>query len=150
MEHREHYDRDDEHNRRDERTLERIEEDLDKIVDFLKPRLTFIKISFGGTMAQGPVKLTVGQKTTASVLGFDQNGAPFTIDFNANPVTWTDDNQAVASDAPTPPTDTITGVAAGVANITATCGGFNDTEQVTVAAAAPVLSSVKIDFTTPA
>lgn len=143
---REHYDREG----HEDRILEHIEEDLDEIVGFLKPRLAFIKIAFGGTMAQGPVKLTVGQKTTATVLGFDQNGAPFTIDFTANPVTWTDDNEAVASDAPTPPTDTITGVSAGVANITATCAGFNDTEQVTVSAVVPVLSSIKIDFSTPA
>jgi hypothetical protein len=152
MEHREHFDRE----QQEEHTLEHIEEDLDEIVGFLKPRLSFIKVGFvstqirGGIMATGPVKLTVGQKTTATVLGFDQTGAPFTIDFNANPVTFTDDNQAVASDAPTPPTDTITGVSAGVANITATCGGFNDTEQVTVSAVVPVLSSIKIDFSQPA
>jgi hypothetical protein len=136
--------------KRQERTEEEIERDLDRIVGFLKPRLAFIKISFGGNMAQGPVKLNVGQKTTASVLGFDQNGAPFAIDFTANPVTWADDNQAAASDAPAGATDVLTGVAAGVSNLTATCGGFTDTEQATVSAVVPVLSSIKIDFSGPA
>jgi hypothetical protein len=130
--------------------LKRIEEDLDEIVTLLKPRLSFIKIAFGGNMAQGPVKLTVGQKTTASVLGFDQNGAPFAIDFNANPVAWTDDNETSVQDStPTAPTDVLTALAAGVANIGATCGGFTDTEQATVSAVVPVLSSIKIDFSTP-
>lgn len=150
---REHFDREQEELellRKQERTAERIEADLDKLVGFLKPRLTFIKIAFGGHMSQGPVTLTVGQKTTGTVLGFDQNGAPFTIDFTANPVTWADDTETVLSDAPTPPTDTFTALAAGVANVTATCGGFTDTEQATVVAAAPVLSSIKIDFSTPA
>ena len=98
-------------------------------------------------MPVGPATLTVGDKKTVSVLGFDQNGAPFTIDFAANPVTFTDDNQSAVSDTPgSNVTDPIIAVAPGVANIGATCAGFSDTESVTVVAAAPVLSSIKISI----
>lgn len=100
-------------------------------------------------MALGPVTLNIGQSTTASVQGFDQNGAPFAIDFAANPVTYTIDNSAIASSTPNNDagqTDTVVGLTAGVANLTATCAGFNDTESVTVVAAAPVLSSIKLSF----
>lgn len=156
MEHREHYDRDDEHNRRDERTLEHIEEDLDEIVGFLKPRPTFIKIKFGGNMAFGPVTLVVGQKTTASVVVFDQNGVDMTAkyDFVKNPITWTLDNLSFDSQSVTGPdsanSDAITSLAAGTANLTATTGGLpSDIEQVINQAAPQVPTSVKISFTTP-
>ena len=96
-------------------------------------------------MPVGPVTLNVGDKKTVSVLGFDQNGAPFAIDFTANPVTFTDDNPSAVQDTPgSTVTDPITALAAGVANLGATCAGFSDTESVTVVAAAPVLSSIKI------
>lgn len=137
--------------KRIERTDERIEKDLDKIVGFLKPRLSFIKIAFGGVMPVGPATIPVGGQLVASVLGFDQNGAPIAIDFTANPVTFTDDNQAVASDTPgSTVSDPITGVSAGVANIGATCAGFSDSEAVTVVAVAPVLSSIKVSLDAPA
>ena len=100
---------------------------------------------------QGPVTLTVGQKTTATVLGFDQNGAPFAIDFNANPVTWAIDNSTLDSSTPQPDSsDVIASLAAGVANLSATCAGLSDSEVVTNVAQAPTLSSIKIDFSTPA
>lgn len=100
---------------------------------------------------QGPVTLTVGQKTTATVLGFDQNGAPFPIDFTANPVTWTIDNTTFDSSTPQPDqSDVIASLAAGVANLSASCAGFSDSEVVTNVAVAPKLSSIKIDFSTPA
>lgn len=98
-------------------------------------------------MPVGPATLTVGQSKTATVLGFDQNGAPFAIDFTANPVTWTDDNEAAVQDtAGSTVTDPITALAAGVANLGATCAGFSDTEVVTVLAVAPKLSSIKISI----
>ena len=97
-------------------------------------------------MPVGPATLNVGDKKTATVLGFDQNGAPFAIDFTANPVTWTDDNEAAVQDAPTGTSDGLTAVAPGVANLGATCAGFSDTEAVTVVAAAPKLSSIKISI----
>lgn len=97
-------------------------------------------------MPVGPATLNVGDKRTLSVQGFDQNGAPIAIDFTANPVTWTDDNQAaVAEDAPGSTTaDAVTAAAAGVSNFTAACAGFTDTEALTVLAVVPVLSSIKI------
>ena len=98
-------------------------------------------------MPVGPATLTVGDKKTLSVLGFDQNGAPFAIDFTANPVTFTDDNQAALADTPgSTVTDPVTAIAVGVANVGATCAGFSDTEVVTVVAAAPLLSSIKVSI----
>lgn len=116
-----------------------------KILDRLTARLSYIKIAIGGIMPVGPATLIVGDKKTLSVLGFDQNGAPFAIDFTANPVTFTDDNQAVLADtAGSTVTDPVTAVAPGVANVGATCAGFTDTEAITVVAAAPKLSSIKV------
>lgn len=117
-----------------------------KILERLTPKLRFIKIAHGGNM-QGPFTVAIGGKVVCRVLGFDQNGAPFPIDFNANPVTWAIDNAAVATSTPEtdPSIDDVVGVSAGVANLTATCGGFSDTETATVPAATPVLSSIKID-----
>lgn len=110
-------------------------------------RLAFIKIAIGGKMPVGPATLTVGDKKTATVLGFDQNGSPFAIDFTANPVTWSDDNEGSVADAPAADgSDPLTAVSAGVANLTASCAGFTDTETVTVLAAAPVLSSIKVSI----
>jgi hypothetical protein len=122
------------------------------------PKLTFIKIAFSrgeNIMAEGPVTLTVGQKTVASIDGFDQNGAIF-----AGPIptpSWAIDNitmDSIAPDPTTPANEDITSLAAGVANLTATVTSaegrvLTDTETVTNVAAAPVLSSIKINFTTP-
>ena len=119
---------------------------LRTIAEDLKPRLAFIKIAIGGIMPVGPATLAVGDKKIATVLGFDQNGAAMAIDFTANPVTWADDNEAAVQDAPAPDQDPLTAVAPGVANLTATCAGFTDTETVTVLAAAPKLSSIKISI----
>lgn len=114
------------------------------------PKLSSIKIQFGGfTMPVGPITLTVGQSATATVQGFDQNSAPLAIDFT-DPnfaVAWTVDNAGIASSTPNPDqSSAVVGVSAGVANLTATCAGFSDTETVTVVAQAPILSSVKISF----
>ena len=132
---------------KDETLLKEDSEFLKELSGQLQPKLSFIKLAIGGEMPVGPATLTVGDKKTVSVLGFDQNGAPFEIDFTANPVTFTDDNSSVVQDTPgSNVTDPITAVAAGVANIGATCAGFTDTEAVTVVAAAPRLSSVKISI----
>lgn len=119
---------------------------LREIARDLRPVLSFIKIAIGGIMPVGPVTLNVGDKKVATVLGFDQNGAPFAIDFSANPVEWVDDNEAAVQDAPTADQDALTAIAPGVANITATCAGLTDSETVTVVAQAPVLSSIKISI----
>jgi len=98
-------------------------------------------------MPLGPANLTVGDKKVATVQGFDQNGAPFAIDFTANPVTWSNDNQSAVQDAPASDgSDALTAAAAGVSNLSATCAGFSDTETVTVVAQTPVLSSIKISI----
>ena len=103
----------------------------------------------------GPVTLTsVGQIVTASVLGFDQFGNPWT-----NPLpsyTLTSDDTAEAIVELDPATGTVTSVANGVANITATLttaegASLSDTEAVTVAIPVvppptPVLSSIKVAF----
>jgi hypothetical protein len=118
-----------------------------KILDRLSPRLSYIKLAIGGIMPVGPATLTVGDKKTLSVLGFDQNGAPFAIDFTANPVTYVDDNQAALQDMQgSTVTDPVTALAPGVANVTATCAGFSDQEAYTVVAQAPKLSSIKISI----
>jgi hypothetical protein len=154
---REHFDREQEEIellRKQEKTDERIEEDLDKIVGFLKPRPTFIKIKFGGNMP-GPVTLIVGQKTTASVAVFDQNGVDITASYNftANPITWSEDVTTFDTQSATGPdstnTDVITSIAAGTTNLTALTGGLTDVEQVINQAAAPVPTSIKINFSAP-
>ncbi len=105
-------------------------------------------------MSQGPVTLTVGQKTKATVLGFDQNGAPFAG--TIPPITYTIDNSTLDSSTPDGANgDDIVSLGAGTANLTAsltTAEGvaLQDTETITNVAQAPVLSSVKIDFSTPA
>lgn len=128
---------------RDEREL------LTEIRNELAPKLSFIKIAFGGSMP-GPVTLTVGQSVTATVQGFDQNGAPFAIDFTANPVVWSIDDATLDSSTPqADQSDLLMSLAAGTANLTATCAGLTDTEQVINVAAPPKLSSIKINFGTP-
>ena len=146
--------------KREKRQLDRIEakenallaeEDMilelsHQILDHLKPKLSYIKLAIGGKMPIGPQTLNVGDKKTLSVLGFDQFGQPFSIDFTQNPVTFTDDNEAVLQDTPgSTVTDPVTALSAGTANVTATCAGFGDTETYTVIDP-PRLSSIKISL----
>lgn len=134
---------------------------LREIRDELKPKhapyLAFIKIAFrrNGIMAEGPVTLTIGQTTVASIDAFDQNGAPFTGTVPA-PV-WSIDNStfdSIAADATNSANEDVTSLAVGVANLTATVttaagAVLTDTESVTNVAQAPVLSSIKINFAAP-
>lgn len=145
------------------------EEDLileaeDEILARTKPRLVCIKIKFrrpsktklGETiMAEGPLTITVGQSTKATVDGFDQNGAPWTGAIP--PVTYSIDNSTLDSSTPESDnfTDDIVSLAAGTANLTASLTtvegkALTDTETITNVAQAPVLSSIKINFSTPA
>jgi hypothetical protein len=118
--------------------------------------LSFIKIAFstGGSMALGPVLMNVGQKTKATVKGFDQNGAPFSG--TIPPATYAIDNAAFDSSTPDGTNgDDLVSLSAGVANLTASLTSaeglaLTDTETVTNSAVVPVLSSIKIDFSTPA
>ena len=122
------------------------------------PILSSIQIRFQeNTMAAvaGPVTLTTaGQQVTASVLGFDQLGNPFTGTMPTATLSSSDTAQAVVTFDPT--TGLTTAVANGTANITAsltTAEGLalTDTETVTVAIPVvppptPVLSSIKVAF----
>jgi hypothetical protein len=120
------------------------------------PQLASITIAFskGPPMpTAGPTTLTTaGQTATASVVGFDQFGAPFT-----GPIptpTFSSDDTAGAIVTFDPTTGLVTAVANGVANITAkltTVEGLalSDTEAVTVAittTGTPVLTSIKVAF----
>jgi hypothetical protein len=120
------------------------------------PYLNSIKVLLKGTpMPVGPVTLTaVGQTVTASVVGFDQFGQPFTGTLPA--ATLSSDDSAGAIVTFDPSTGLTTAVANGVANITAsltTAEGLalTDTETVTVAIPVvppppQVLSSIKVSL----
>lgn len=104
------------------------------------------------TPVAGPVTLTaVGQTVTASVLGFDQFGNPFTGTIPTPTFTASDATGAIATFDPA--TGLVTAVANGVDSITAsltTAEGLalSDTEAVTVAipVVAPVLTTIKVAF----
>lgn len=146
-------------NHQDHEELRKIRKALERLVDIFEPRLTSIEIKFDpqeDSMSAAAVTLNIGQTTVASVVGFDQFGNPFT------PVpqpSWAIDNPGIASivpDATTPASEDVTGVATGTANLTAgltTAEGLalTATGVVTVSAAAkPVLSSIQIQFASPA
>ena len=146
--------------------LRRIIEQNERIIRLLcliakevePPFLASIQIQFskGTSMATaGPVTLTaVGQQVTASVLGFDQFGQPFTGTIPAASFSSDDTAQAIVTFDPS--TGLTTAVANGVANITASLTSaeglaLTDTEAVTVAIPivpppTPVLSSIKVAF----
>ena len=106
-------------------------------------------------MAEGPVTLTVGQSTVASIDGFDQNGAPYqgTIPTPAYSIDQPSFD-TITPDGTNPSNEDILSVAVGVANLTATVQGPNgpltDTETITNVGVAQVLSSIKINFASPA
>lgn len=98
-------------------------------------------------MPVGPLTISVGQTFTASVVGFDQNGAPFTGTIPAP--TFSVDTSAVATVDPT--SGAGAGVSAGVANVSAALTSaeglaLTDTETVTVTAVASVLTSIKVSL----
>ena len=138
-----------------ENKLDSMSSKLDDILKQLTASslLSSIKIQFGdkSTMALGPVTIQVGQTVTATVQGFDQNGAPFTGPLPA--ITFSVDNSAVASSTPSADgtSSAVMGVSAGVANFTASLTSaegtaLSDTETVTVQAQPSILSSIKVDF----
>lgn len=121
------------------------------------PVLSSIQLSFKGDSmpTAGPVTLTTaGQQVSASILGFDQFGQPFTGTIPTPTLASDDTAQAIVTFDPT--TGLTTAVANGVANITATLvtaegATLTDTEAVTVAIPVvppptPVLSSIKVAF----
>jgi hypothetical protein len=123
-----------------------------KDLQVLKPRLAFIKVFFGGNMSAGPVTLNIGQKTTASVVGFDQNGQPFNGPIPTPSYSIDDTSLDSIATSTDPSQEDVTSLAVGTANLTATVTGpsgpLTDTEQV-INVSPQVLSSVKIQFSTP-
>jgi hypothetical protein len=139
------------------RDIDKTEHEILRQLTLQRP--SFIKIRFKKgniVMPLGPVTIVVGQKTVASLVIFDQNGVDMTskYDFTANPITWALDNTTFDSQSATGPdssnADTITSLAAGTANLSATTGKLSDVEQVINQAQAQVATSAKISFTTPA
>lgn len=100
----------------------------------------------------GPITLTaVGQTATASVVGIDQFGNPFTGTIPTPTFSASDTAGTIATFDPA--TGIVTAVANGTDSITAsltTAEGLalTDTEVVTVAipVVAPVLTSIKVAF----
>jgi hypothetical protein len=140
----------------DRKELERIERTEEEILYLLQHSLATIKIRFRRkNMANtDPVTISVGQMIVATVVGFDQNGQPF---LGAIPTpTWAIDNSAVATiatDTTNAANEDVTGVAAGVANLSATVtlpsgSALSDSEAVTVVVP-QVLTSIQIQFGTP-
>jgi len=131
----------------------RIEHELHHLIH-PKKRLSSIQIHFrkGRKPMPAPAVLTqVGQTVTATVLGFDQHGNPFTGTIPTP--TFSSDDSAGAIVSFDPSTGVVTAVANGTANITAnlqTAEGVSltDTEAVIVAipVETPVLSTIKVDF----
>lgn len=153
------------HDPRIEHDIEEIIHDgreiIHDVVDIFSPHhhriLTSIKIQFRRYIMAlaGPVTLTLaGQIVTASVLGFDQFGNPWTGILP--PFNLTSDDTSGAIVTLDPVTGEVTAVGNGVANITATLttaegAPLADTEAVTVAIPVvppptPVLSSIKVAF----
>ena len=143
--------------------LKRILAVLEHVENLVAPRLSRIQVTFismpkGIPMpaTQGPVTFTAaGQTVTASILGFDQFGNPWTGPIP--PVSYSIDNPAIATSTPNADgeTDAVAAVANGTANLTAsltTAEGLalTDTEQVIVNIPAPpppptpVLTSISI------
>jgi hypothetical protein len=134
---------------RELKILKEILHVVKEIRDLLEPRLVRIQIqSVGGSMGQ--FQLTVGQLETFQVVGFDQNGNPFT-----GPIptpNWSIDQPSLDSIAPnatTPANEDVTSLAAGTANLTA---GLTTAEGLSLTATAqlvnvvftPVLTSIAI------
>lgn len=101
------------------------------------PVLTTINV----TLASG--SLQVGQTTTASASGVDQNGSSIAT----GTVTWLSSNTSVAT---VTSTGTVTAVGAGSAVISATAGGRTGSATLTVTAVpAPVLTTINVALGTP-
>ena len=126
-----------------------LREILAKLPSTPQVKLSSIKVilSGGNTMPVGPLTISVGQKYVASVVGFDQNGAPFTGPIPAASFAVAD--ATVASIDPT--AGTGAGLAAGVTGVSASLTSaeglaLTDSETLTVTAVVPVLSSIKVSL----
>jgi len=151
----EQHDRREEHLEREENRL--LREQIRLLKEILaavsshphQPVLSSIKVilSGGNTMPVGPLTIAVAQKYVATVVGFDQNGAPFSGPIPA--ATFAVADATVASIDPT--AGTGAGLAAGVTGVSASLTSaeglaLTDTETLTVTAAPPVLTSIKVSL----
>lgn len=86
-----------------------------------------------------PASIQVGQTAQATVVGYDQFGAPIAT----GPVIWLATNNAVISQ-----NGLITGASAGTATITANAGTFSAQATITIVGAptAPVLTSLSLSL----
>lgn len=99
-------------------------------------------------MPVGPLTIAVGQNYVATVVGFDQNGAPYTAAPIPTP-TFAVADSTIASIDPT--AGTGSGLAGGVTGVSASLTSaeglpLTDTETLTVTAVVPVLSSIKVSL----
>ncbi|SRR6266436_1608002 len=139
---------------------ELLEEILNRLPQ--PPQLTNIQLKFstGGIMAEGPVVLAAGQSTVASIDYFDQTGAPMPAGFVPPAASFSIDDATIASSTPSGDglTDAVAYVSAGVANLSVSLTSaeglaLSDTESVTCSPDVippPVLSSIRLNFSTPA
>lgn len=95
-------------------------------------------------MPTGPVTINVGDKKVATVLGFDQSGAPFPIDFTVNPVSWSLDDATILTEHQAPDHDDLQATTPGTANLSATCAGLSATDTITVVVPVPALTTIQI------
>ena len=136
-----------------QREVKKIEHKLEK-KHHPKKKLKSIQLALGDPPMQGPLNITVGQSSVASVLGFDQNGQPFTGTMPA--ASFSVDNPAF--DSVDPSTGAIVSLAEGTATISVSMTSaeglaLSDSSQIINAPSAPpaqVLTSIKLDFTQPA
>lgn len=96
--------------------------------------------------------LLVGSPTTATVQVLDQNNAPMTYDFAANPPAWTADPTATLTAGTNPNDETFTGASAGTCNWSVNVPGVANPMALgsfEVVAAAQVATSVAVSFNPP-
>lgn len=112
----------------------------------------------GDTKMPGPITMLVGQSTIASVVGFDQFGNPMPADFVMPAITFTISDTSLATEAAnTDGTATVTAIAPGDASLKADVTSaeglaLTDVGSITISPVTPpkpVLSSIKVLFTTP-
>lgn len=148
--------------RRGEHTEDHLLQDILKVLKDIRrelhaeiSELTTIRILFGGFM-QGPITLTPATPaTTATVLGFDQLGNPFTGPMPS--ATFTPDVTTFCTFTPAGNSDAVLGTSNGTTNfgvLLTTAEGLviSDSTQIITSGfgVVPVLTTIKLDFTQPA
>lgn len=134
---------------RKKKLLQEIKHDLREILEIIRPRPTYIKISFQGDITM-PVTLIVGQTVTATPVETDAAGA---VVSSLDPISiaWTSSDPAVASGSVDNPDGsvTFTALAAGETTITVTDHANGLTSSDTITVTAPPATAIAIEFGTP-